>query len=231
MLGLRKLLLSLAPVVVLMCAASAAKADAVFVTPTGANAGGGPVNASATFSQSGNVLTITLRNFQTNISNVAQTISGLKFQITGTTLNSGTLTSSSGQLIDIGSSGSVSTLGVSSTDWLLSGTSGGGFFLNGLGASGPDQEIIGPGPYSTANGSIASNGPHNPFLTGPVTFTLTIPNLPANAQIGNVIFIFGTNGATVPGTPEAPVPEPTTLLLLGTGMAGVAAKLRRRRKV
>ncbi|HEY0101695.1 MAG TPA: PEP-CTERM sorting domain-containing protein [Pyrinomonadaceae bacterium] len=34
-----------------------------------------------------------------------------------------------------------------------------------------------------------------------------------------------------PGNPTQPVPEPATMILLGTGLAGIAAKMRRKRKI
>ena len=138
--SMRRYVISLGLLAVFALVASSAKADTVFLTPAGSTLGGSPVNASATFNQSGNILTITLQNLQANPTSVIQAISGFRFTVaTGL----GTLTSSSGDHIDIAANGTFGDLGVSATDWSLS-SSGGSYFLNGLGPSG--WSISSPGP-------------------------------------------------------------------------------------
>jgi len=201
-------------------AATSAASTITFNTPAGANAGGGPVNASATFTTGAGTLSVTLTDLQANPTDVAQLLSDLFFTLSnGST--AGTLTSSSAQEITVNAGGTFTLGGTVSTGWALS-PSGGSLLLNVLGTPiGPAHLIIGPpggATYSNANGSIAGNGPHNPFLNQTATFTITDPSITAATTVTGATFSFGTTaGANVPGTPPS-VPEPATLLLLATGL-------------
>ena len=57
------------------------------------------------------------------------------------------------------------------------------------------------------------------------SFTLTLPDF-VGVNPGDTIAL----SARITGAQQSPVPEPATMLLLGTGISGVAAMVRRRRK-
>ena len=226
---------ALAALAFLGFSASAIKADQVFTVNT--NIGGtGNVNATATFHQSGsNLLQITLSN-NSLTSNVGQGISGIQFQIfSGAAVFNvtGTISNQNNPLIRVGGGGSVTSLGSPATGWGLQ-SAGPSFNLTGLGFTGngtnpPDELIL--GTLNGPNGSIAGNAPHNPFIDRTGVFTLTLSqNLPANFQIGNVVFLFGTGPTSVNGTPGGQIPEPATIVLFGTGLAGLLLRRSRRSK-
>jgi hypothetical protein len=84
------------------------------------------------------------------------------------------------------------------------------------------------GTYANANASLLN---FNPSVIGPATFTLALTGVTANTTITGARFSFGTGPDTfITGTPSTtpPVPEPSSLMLLGTGIAGAAALLRRK---
>jgi len=211
-------------------------ATVTFVTPTGSTTSG-PVNASATFTTTANQILVSLSNLQTNITDVAQALSDLSFTYSGASLGTPTLTSSSGQEITVAGNGSFTTGSTVSTGWAASNT-GSTILLNVLGtATAPTHLIIGPpgagNLYSNANGSIAANPAHNPFLNQVATFNLSLAGITASTLITGATFSFGTTaGVNVAGVPStSAVPLPGALPLFATGLGGLLLmRWKRKRK-
>jgi hypothetical protein len=227
--------LSAVAVILLASCLAASGSTITFETPPGSTTSGGPVDATATFVAGDGTLSIALTDLQANPTDVAQLISDLDFTLSnGAT--SGTIASSSGQEITVAGDGTFTTGSTVDTGWALNSTAT-GLQLDVLGTStAPSHLIIGPPDgsnlYSNANGSIAGNGPHNPFLNGSATFLLDIAGVTADTTVTSATFSFGTTeGADlVPGTPQSAVPEPRTSLTLAVllGFMGLA-QLRRSR--
>jgi hypothetical protein len=204
-----------------------------FETPVGSTMDGLPVDVGVTFGTFADSVTITIQNLQANPTSVIQNLSDLGFAFTGLNApTSGTISSSSGVERIVAGDGTFTSGNTVDTGWYLTSDVifpfGTGLELYVLDtAVGPAHTIIGPaGPgdlYSNANGSIAGNDPHNPFLYG-ATFTLSVPGIVGSTGIAGVEWSFGTTAGNIIQTPE-----PTTLLLLGSGML-VLAFARRYRK-
>lgn len=222
--------LSVAVLVGLGMLAHTASANSITYNFSGFQAGL-PVSGFATFTTLANEVQISLTNSTVDPTSVAQNLSDLSFTL-NTGQNSGVLTASSGLERTVASDGTFTNGATVSTGWALS-TNGSGLKLDVLGTPvAPAHTVIGSpdatNVYTNANGSIARNGPHNPFLFGPVSFDLLVLGVTSASDVSSATFSFGTTeGNDLSGVP-APAPEPATLLLLGSSMVGLGLARRRR---
>lgn len=206
----RKALLTTAAAIAMFALSSVARADTV--TLTGINGTG--VTATVTnYSLSGNQFTFTINN--TSTGSTTGTITNIGFALPGDRPNNYTLVSSSNSNYSLvfdknATSGSQNL--VSSFDLVLTDktngnvTFGGGSVNNGI-APGTSATFTISGDFS---GLTADQIAHDIFAR----FQNVNPGGSDVAAAGQ------------PGT----VPEPMTMILFGTGLAGVAAKVRRSRK-
>jgi len=227
-----KILKSLICAVAVVSFAGAALANSyTFTTPGGSvDSAGDPVNASASFTTGNGTLSISLSNLLVNQKDVGQNISDLFFTLSSNS-TSGTIgTDGPDPLVNVDASGNASSGGTGAAGWNLTFNAVTGFHLDGLNGatSTPAHTILGaPGPggtYSNANGSIAGNSPHNPFINQTATWTLNIAGVSSTTAVTSATFSFGTtSGNNVPGTPNIPnVPDGgSTLTLLGAALGGL----------
>ncbi len=225
---MRKILILMLVTCFCMFSAAGALASVITInTPFGATMGGEPVDVQAVFTTSTDTVSIVVNNNIVDPVSVIQNLSDLGFELsTGQT--SATLTSSLGVERTVYDNKTYTPGGSVATGWAVDNQ----FIdirLHVLGTLvGPAHTIIGnPDPvtdtYANAGGSIAkTGGPHNPFLFGPVSFTLNVPGVTDTSTVTRVLFSFGTSEGN-----NIFVPVPGTLLLLGSGLLGLAAWRRR----
>lgn len=204
----RKALLTTAAAIAMFALSSVARADTI--TLTGVN-GTGVTATVSNYSLSGNTFTFTITNTSVAPGSTG-TITNIGFALPGNHANNFTLVSSTNDnykiFYDLNATSGSQNL-VSSFDLVLVNKANGNPTFGG----------------GAVNKGIAGGTSATFVITGDFS------GLTAD-QIARSIFArfqaVNGDGSDVAGTPGT-VPEPMTMILFGTGLAGIAARARRRR--
>ena len=202
----RKALLTTAAAVVMLALSSVARADTLVVGNSTGSLSTATVNC--TFNDATNTFTFTI----TNTSPFDARITGIGFDIGAGNISGFSGANVAGFTFSDGNLGNVPQFNSANLDF----------------------------GFTTGNsGNFNGGSPNNGLAPGSsLTFTVSgagFGNGLTAEQICNAIFVrfqrVGANGQdrdVGTGTPNNPVPEPMAMILFGTGLAGVAARARRR---